>query len=75
MVYTCIVTFPKSTEVIRGQNDLLMASYVIFRVFVPPGVVYCTDFELGIRFSFILVEIGSLGHDICQRKVTIFAHF
>ena len=59
MVYTDIVTFPRSTEVIRGQCPL-MTSYVIFRVFVPPGVIGCADFEFGIRFPFICVEIGSV---------------
>ena len=33
MVYTDIMTFPRSTEVIRGQYPL-MTSYVIFRVFI-----------------------------------------
>ena len=36
MVYTDIVTFPRSNEVIRGQWPL-MTSFVIFRVFVTPG--------------------------------------
>ena len=35
MVYTDIVTFPRSSEV----NDLWC--HVIFRVFVPPGVIWC----------------------------------
>ena len=38
MVYTDIVTFPRSTEVIRGQWPLV-TSYAIFRVFVPPYLV------------------------------------
>ena len=36
MVYTDIVTFPRLTEVIRGQWPL-MTSYVISWVFVPQG--------------------------------------
>ena len=60
MVYTDIVTFPRLTEVIRGQWPL-MTSYVISWVFVPPGVSWCVDFEFGIRFSFICVEMGSMG--------------
>ena len=59
MVYTDIVTFPRSTEVIRSQL-LLMTSYVIFRVFVSPGVTWCADFEFGIGLPFICFEIGSL---------------
>ena len=51
MVYTDIVTYPRSTEVIRGLP--LMTSYVIFRVFVLQGVIWCADFEVGIRLSFI----------------------
>ena len=43
MVYTDIVPFPRSTEVIRGQWPL-MTSHAIFRVFVPPGVLWCADF-------------------------------
>ena len=59
MVYTCIVTFPKSTKVVLLMtfNDVICH----FSSFCAPGVIYCTDFEFGIRFSFISVEIGSLG--------------
>ena len=60
MVYTDIVTFPGSTEVIRGQC-LLMTSCADFRVFVYLGVIWCADFEFGIRLPFICVEMGSLG--------------
>ena len=63
MAYTDIVTFPRSTEVIRGQWPL-MTSYVIFRVFVPPEVIWYADFEFGIRLirlSFKCVDIGSSG--------------
>ena len=60
MVYTDIVTFPRSIEVIRGQWHL-MTSYVFFVFVLPPGVIWCADFELGMRLSFICVEIGSLG--------------
>ena len=35
MVYTDIVTFPRSTQVIKGQWPLI-TSYVIFRVFLCP---------------------------------------
>ena len=59
MVYTDIVTFPRSTEVIRGQWPL-MTSYITFRGFVPPGVICCAYFEFGIRLPFICVEMGSL---------------
>ena len=59
MVYTDIVTFPRPTEVIRGQLPLM--SYVIFRGFVPSGVIWRADFEFDIRFPFMCVEIGSLG--------------
>ena len=38
----------------------MMMSYVIFRDFVPVGVIWCADFEFGIRLPFICVEIGSL---------------
>ena len=57
--FTLTLTFPRSTEVIRGQW-LLMTSYVIFRVFVPLWVIWCAVFEFGIRLSFICVDIGSL---------------
>ena len=60
MVYTGILTFPRSTEVIRGQWPLI-TSYVIFRIFVPPGVIWCAGFEFGIRFPSRCVEMGSLG--------------
>ena len=60
MVYTDIVTFPRSTEVTRGQWPL-MTSYAIFRVFVPPCAIWCADFEFGIRLPFICVEMESLG--------------
>ena len=59
MVYTDIVTIPRSTEVIRGQCPL-MTSLVIFRIFVFTGVIWCADFEFGIHLSFICVEKGSL---------------
>ena len=49
MVYTDIVTFPSSTEAIRGQWPL-MTSYVIFRFFCTPGVIWCADFEFGSIF-------------------------
>ena len=56
MVYTGIATFPvRSSE----ANDLWWR-HVIFRVFVPPGIIWCADFEFGIRLPFICVEIGSL---------------
>ena len=71
MVYTDIVTFPRSTEVIRRQCPL-MTSYVIFRVFVSPGVIWCADFEFGIRLPFICVEMGSLGSRGHPKKITIF---
>ena len=54
-----IVTFPRSTEVIRSQLTL-MTSYAIFRVFVPTGVIWCADFEFGIRLPFPCVEMGTL---------------
>ena len=60
MVNTDIVTFPKSTEIIRGQWPF-MTLYAILGVFVPQRVVWCADFEFSISFSFIWVEIGSLG--------------
>ena len=56
MVYSDIVTLSGSTEVIRSQWPL-MTSYVIFLL---PGVLWCADFEFGIRLPFICVEIGSL---------------
>ena len=59
MVYTDIVTFPRSTEVIRGQWPL-MTSYVIFSGFCAPGVIWCTDFEFGIGLLFICTEMVSL---------------
>ena len=59
MVNTDIVTFPRSTEVIRGRRPL-MTSYVSFRVFVPPEVIWCADFEFDIRLPFICAEIVSL---------------
>ena len=37
-----------------------MTSYAIFRVFVPPWVIWSADFEFGISLSFICVEIGPL---------------
>ena len=37
-----------------------MTSYVSFRVFVFPGVIWCADFEFDIRLPFICVEIVSL---------------
>ena len=60
MVYTDIVTFPRSTEVVGGKWPLMMSN-AIFRVCVPPEVIWCADFEFGIRLSFICVEIGSMG--------------
>ena len=57
IVNTDIVTFPRSTEVIRP----LMTSYVIFRGFVPPGVIRCAYFEFGIVLKFTCVEMESLG--------------
>ena len=60
MVYTNIVTFPRSTEVIRVHWPI-MTSEVIFGVFVLPIVIVCADFEFGIRFFYSLcVEIGSV---------------
>ena len=59
MVYTDIVTFPRSNEVIRGQWPL-MTSYVIFGGFCAPGVIWCANFEFDIRLPFSCVEIGSL---------------
>ena len=59
MIYTDIVTVPRSTEVTRGQWPL-MTSYVIFRVVVPTEVIWGADIEFDTRLSFICVEIGSL---------------
>ena len=56
MVYTDIVTFPRSMTF----DDFDFIFRVIFRVFVPTGVIWCADFEFGIRLPFICVEIGSL---------------
>ena len=63
MVYTDIVTIPRSTEVIRGQWPL-MTSQVIFRIFVSPGVIWCADFEFGILLSFI--SIGTTQHKVAD---------
>ena len=68
IVNTDIVTFPRSTEVIRCQWSL-MTSYVIFRIFLAPrpgsqitpaGIIWYADFEFGIPLPFTCVEIGSL---------------
>ena len=59
VVYTDIVTFPRSSEVVRGQWPL-MTSNVIFRIFESPGVIWCSDIDFGIRLPFICVELGSL---------------
>ena len=59
MVYTDIVTFPRSTEVIRGIP--LMTSCHFFVFFVPPGITWCINFEFGICLPFICVEMGWLG--------------
>ena len=70
VVRTDTVTFPRSSEVIRGQWPL-MTSYAIFVVFVPPGVIFCADCEFGVRLSSKCVEIGSLGSKNTQKKMTI----
>ena len=51
----------------RGQlrsseaNNLWWRHISFFRVFVPPGVIWCADFEFGIRLPFICVEMGIIG--------------
>ena len=59
MVYTDIVSFPRSAGAIRGQWPL-MTSYVSFRVFMLSGVIWCAAFEFGIRLPFICADIVSL---------------
>ena len=56
-IYTDIVIFPKSTKVIRDQWHLMTSCF--FRVCVLLVVIWCADFEFGIRFSFMCAEIGS----------------
>ena len=73
MVYTDIVTFPRSTEVIRGQWPLMTSCH--FSGFVPPGVIWCADYEFSIRLPLICVKMGSLGMPQCPKEKWRFLHF
>ena len=52
MVYTDIVTFPRSTGVIKGQCHM---SFFFGGGVVPPEVIWSADFEFDIRLSLIRV--------------------
>ena len=43
-----------------------MTSYEFFRGFVSPRVIWCADFEFGIRLFFICVEIESLEYTLAR---------
>ena len=43
--------------------------------FVPPGVIWCADFEFGIRLPFICVEVEYLEPSNTQKKMSIFTIF